>query len=125
MDIDRNKLYLDMLNQWLIIKQEGRSVGSYIEKCGWQSVAIYGMGIYGRHIIRELKGTKCRILYGIDRQKIDVYEGIKILNPAERLPEVDIVINSVIHEQDDIAKHLKTIISCPVVSLEEIVYASY
>ena len=41
--IERYKCYLDMMNQWLILLQEKKSICSYIEKEGWRFVAVYGM----------------------------------------------------------------------------------
>ena len=123
--IERYKCYLDMMNQWLILLQEKKSICSYIEKEGWRFVAVYGMSIYGRHVIRELKNTDCIVAYGIDRKAIGEYEGIKILKPVKGLPKVDVVINAVIHEHDDIRKNLQDIVSCPIISLEDIVFESY
>lgn len=117
--------YLDMMNQWLILKQEGKSITAYINRQGWQSVAIYGMGIYGRHIVRELEGTNYIIAYGIDRKVEGEYKGVKIFKPTDSLSEVDVVINSVIYDQNSIEKKLRNRISCPLVSLEDIVYSSY
>lgn len=114
-----------MMNQWLILKQEGKSITEYIKGQGWNSIAIYGMGIYGRHVVRELEGTDCIIVYGIDRKVEGEYRGIKIFEPAANLPEVDVVINSVIYDQECIEKNLQNIISCSLVSLEDIVYLSY
>lgn len=117
--------YLDMMNQWLILKQEKKSIYSYIKKQGWKSVAIYGMAIYGRHVIRELKETDCIVMYGIDRKEMNEYEGIEIVKPTEKLSKVDAVINTVIYEHAAIEKILKNALLCPVVSLEDIIYASY
>lgn len=119
------KRYLDMLNQWLILKQEGKSIAEYIRKQGWKMVAVYGMGIYGRHIIRELSDTECTVAYGIDQKADGEYKGVKILRPTVRLPEVDVVINSVIYDQNDIEENLRNVISCPLVRLEDIIYLSY
>ncbi len=120
-----SKRCLDMMNQWLILKQEGKSIDSYIKRQGWHSVAIYGMGIYGRHIVRELEDADCIVAYGIDQKVEGEYKGVKIFKPVEGLPEVDVVINSVIYDQDCIEKNLRNVISCPLVSIEDIIYSSY
>ena len=117
--------YLDMMNQWIILKQEGKSITSYIGKQGWRLIAVYGMGIYGRHIVRELEGTNCIVAYGIDRKVEGEYKGIKIFKPSGYLPEADVVINSVIYEQNNIEISICGTISCPLVSLEDIIFSSY
>ncbi len=125
MQAEEYERYLDMMNQWLILSQEGKRIDRFIRNQGWQSVAIYGMAIYGRHVIRDLKKTDCTVAYGIDRKKMDRYEGIEILQPINQLPDVDVIINSVLHRHDEIAGVLQKIVSCPVVSLEDVVFGSY
>ena len=56
---------------------------------------------------------------------MEQYEGIRILKPTDHLPDVDVVINSVIHRHGEIMGDLKDIILCPVVSLEDVVFGSY
>lgn len=90
-----------------------------------ETIAIYGMAIYGRHVVRELMGTDIVVNYGIDRKKLGEYEGVKIIQPTDRLPDVDVIINCVIHEHDIVAGLLHKLIRCPVVSLEDVVFASY
>lgn len=123
--IEEYKRYLDMLNQWLILEQEGKRINRYIEKQGWHKVAVYGMSIYGRHIIRELKTADCKVMYAIDQKRMDDYEGVKIWKPTDSLEKVDVVINSVIHEHDKIAEEMYSILLCPVISLEDVVFKSY
>ena len=125
MHVAEYEQYLTMMNQWFILAHEGKGIDRFIRKQGWQSVAVYGMAIYGRHVIRELKKTSCIVVYGIDRKKMEQYEGIRILKPTDHLPDVDVVINSVIHRHGEIMGDLIDIILCPVVSLEDVVFGSY
>lgn len=123
--VEDYKRYLDMMNQWLILGQEGKRLDRYLKDCDWCKIAIYGMSIYGRHIIRELSDTECIVIYAIDRKGMDDYRGVKVLKPTDFLPEVDVVINSVIHEHERIVEDIKSIIQCPIVSLEDVVFESY
>lgn len=117
--------YLDMMNQWLILKQQGKSIAFFLIEQGLNTAAVYGMGIYGRHVVRELKGTDCIVKCGIDRKEMDDYMGLRIVRPKEKLPEVDVVINAVIHEHSLIVQNLQQFLSCPVISLEDVIYGSY
>ncbi len=125
MQVEQYRQYLDMMNQWLILRQEGKNIGEYLKKKGYQAVAVYGMAMYGRHVIRELSGRDITISYGIDRKKMKPYKDIKVLQPTEKLPSTDIIINTVIHENANIAAALANLTDIPVVSLEEIVFGSY
>lgn len=117
--------YLNMMHQWLIIKHSGNSLDKYLTSRGQNKIAIYGMGIYGRHLVRELQNTDITVLYGIDRQDLEPYRNISILHLDQNLPKVDAVVNTVILEHTAIKKELDEIFDCPVISLEDLVFESY
>lgn len=117
--------YLNMMNQWLILKQEGKSIDRYLKRHGYNTVAVYGLAIYGRHVIRELQESDVKIMYGIDRREMDAYKNVKVIQPAEGMPLVDIIINTVLHDHIGIKMNLAPLISSPVVSLEDVIFESY
>lgn len=119
------KKYIDMLNQWLILKQEGKSIEGFLLQKGYHRIAIYGMGIYGRHLVRELQGTAIAIAYGIDQKKMISYDGIEMIQPAGNMPSVDSIVNTVIHDHTKIKKFLSQMTQAPVLSLEDIIFESY
>lgn len=125
MQIEDYERYLNMMNQWLILAQEGKSLERFIVRKGWQRIAIYGMSIYGRHAIRDLKKADCIVVCGIDRKKMSPYEGVVILEPTDQLPQIDVVINAVLHRHQEVDRDLQKVLSCPVVSLEDVVFGSY
>ena len=42
--IEKLNGYHDILNQWLFLKQEGRSLEQYFVNNGYETIAIYGAG---------------------------------------------------------------------------------
>ena len=121
----RDKRYLDMMDQWLILKQEGKSIVDYLAAKEYHTVAVYGMAVCGRHVIRELQGTDITVAYGIDRNKIRPYMGVAVRQPAEELPCVDVIINTAIFDHAVIQEMLAQLTKTPVISLEDIVFESY
>lgn len=116
---------LNMVNQWLILKMKGMDIATGLKKQGISHVAIYGMGVYGRHLVRELSQTEIAIDYGIDQKKMEPFMEVNVVKAKSDLPEVDLVINSVIYAHDEISQELKQLFKCPVVSLEDLVFGSY
>lgn len=114
-----------MMNQWFILKHEGKGIDRYLNKKGCSTVAVYGMAVYGRHVIRELQGSNIKVLYGIDRRKLSPYMDIAVLPPTEKLPPVDIIINTVLGDHANIQSDLAKLTDSPVVSLEDVVFESY
>lgn len=117
--------YLRMMDQWLILKQEGKCLDRYLLHCKYHNIAIYGMSVYGRHLIRELQGSAINILYGVDISNINPYHGIPVYRPMVELPRVDAVINTVLWDHASIKKKLSKKVNCPIISLEDVVYGSY
>lgn len=123
--MNREKQYLDMMNQWLILKHEGKGIEGYLQHKGYRSIAIYGMAVYGRHVVRELQGTGVAIAYGIDQKKMKPYKGVKVLQPTGELPYADVIINTVIHDHMGVKTILSGITDIPVIGLEDVVFDSY
>ena len=58
-------LYL-MMNQWVKIKQENKSIATYLEENGYKQVAVYGMNYVGETLLSELENTNVKVNYAID-----------------------------------------------------------
>ncbi|MCM1499966.1 MAG: hypothetical protein NC124_16000 [Clostridium sp.] len=123
--IDKFKGYYNMLNQWLVLKQEGKSLEQYFVDNQYKTVAIYGMGEMGNRLYDELKGSnKVKIKYAVDKNANSTYAELEVLESVDDLPEVDIIIVTAIFAFDEIEEELSQKSSCPVVSLDDVVYES-
>lgn len=117
--------YLDLMNQWLILKQKNIKLDDYLYKNNWKTIAIYGMGIYGRHLVRELESSnKCKICYGIDMVSKHSYHGIKIYRMDEISETVDVVINTIIYDSK-INLMIKEAMNCTIINIDELIFESY
>lgn len=115
------QLYL-MMNQWVQVKQEGKSIADYLDKEGYKNVAIYGMNYVGETLLREFTGTDISVKYGIDRKAETICSDIKVVVPDDDLENVDAVIVTAITVYDEIEEYLSEKIDCPILSLEGILY---
>ena len=123
MNFQREACYLSLMNQWLIRYQRGWPIENFfIHRC-INTVAIYGMGLYGRHLIRDLGGSSIKVSYAIDRKKKLPYEGVIVYQLDAQFPSVDAVIYSVLEGTDSIRLWLKTKFDCPIYSIEEVVFS--
>ncbi|MDE7131957.1 MAG: hypothetical protein K2O65_09200 [Lachnospiraceae bacterium] len=114
-------LYL-MMNQWVKIKQDNKSVSKYLEEQGFKNIAIYGMSYAGETLYNELKGTKINVEYGIDRNPGTIYTDLNVVSPDDDLQDVDVVIVTAITYFDEIEEMLSEKMNCPIFSLEDILY---
>lgn len=125
MTSEEYRRYLLMMNQWLILKQERKDISRYLINHGYRRVAIYGMGLYGRHIVRDLAGSEVTIAFGIDRTETESYMGVEIIKPKKELKGIDLVIISALRYSEEIRDTLKDICDCDIVELDQLVLAAY
>lgn len=114
-------LYL-MMNQWVRVKQEGKTLGSYFEKNGYKKIAVYGMSYAGETLLNELKGTGIEVAYGIDQKADERYSDVDIVSPDDELQSVDAIVVTPITFFDEIEEKLSKKTDCPILSLEDILY---
>lgn len=114
-------LYL-MMNQWVNVKQENKSVAEYLEKNGYTEIAVYGMNYVGETLMRELENSNVKIKYGIDKNAENIYMDVDLLTPDDDLPTVDAIIVTAITFFEDIEQSLSGKVDCPILSMEDILY---
>ena len=120
--VDKFKGYYNMLNQWLILKQEGKSLIEYFNKNGYKSVAIYGMGEMGNRLYDELKDSEIELKYAIDKNAAGTYSELNVIGKDEDFPEVDVLVVTATFAFDEIEDELSGKVDWPIVSLEDVVY---
>lgn len=115
------ELYL-LMNQWVRVRQENKSIARYLERNGYREIAVYGMNYVGETLLKELADSDVKIKYGIDRNAANLYSEINIVNPDKELREVDAVIVTAITFFDEIKEMLSTKLDCPILNMEDILY---
>lgn len=117
---NKYRSYVNLFNQWMTALEEEKDISLFFSKHNYNEIAIYGMGILGKHLYRQLK-QKVDIVYFIDRKvEIKKYQ-IPIYNPDEILPTVDVVVVTVIDEYEEISEVLKEKTNAEIVSLAEVI----
>ncbi|MCX7748465.1 MAG: TIGR04372 family glycosyltransferase [Clostridia bacterium] len=123
-----HKLYYELTNQWLKIKNQKKSVEDYFIKENIKSVAIYGCGELGKRLFEELRESDIRVICFIDK-KIDKNEifgdtPIQPINTVASFRNVDAIIITPIYHMDIILEELKeNKINIRMISLKDIIFS--
>lgn len=120
--IKKNEAILKMFSQWILNKQEGRSIAGYLKEKGYNKIAIYGMSSAGERLLDDLKQTDIEIAYGIDQNADRIFSEVEVVSPDGNLEPVDAVIVTAIYNFDEIEEKLSDLIDCPIISLEDVIY---
>lgn len=116
-----HELYM-AFDQWLRIRQEGKTLVEYFEKNDYKTVAIYGMKELGERLYDELKGTGIEVRYIIDKNADSIYADVDVVTPDDDLEPVDVIVVTAIYYFDEIEENLSEKVDYPIVSLEDILY---
>lgn len=116
-----HELYM-AFDQWLQIRQEGKTLVEYFTKNGYKTVAVYGMKELGERLCDELKGSEVTVSYAIDKNADSIYADVDVVTPDEELAPVDVIVVTAITYFDEIEEMLGEKVDCPIISLEDILY---
>lgn len=114
--------YFKVLDQWLTLLENNTDIKLYFKNKGYHSVAIYGMGVLGKHLCKYLENSEVQIIYGIDQNTSKTNYDFPIYSLEHTLTEADAVIVTATFDFENIKHDLSSHISCPIISLEEILY---
>lgn len=108
-----------LFNQWLLKKQEGKSIVEYFHKNEIKNIAIYGMSYVGERLYDELKNTDIEVKYAIDKNADNLYADVNVMLPSEELPEVDAIIVTPISYYYEIKEMLSAKVDYRIISLDD------
>lgn len=123
-DVEKFKSYYSMLNQWLALKQQGKTLEKYFIDNNYKTIAIYGMGEMGKRLYDELKDTSIKVKYAIDKEASSIYSELEVVDKDERFEEVDAIVITATFAYSEIERELREKINFSIISLDDVVYES-
>mgnify|MGYP004621908669 CR=1 FL=1 len=111
MDIYREKIrkyegYWRLFDKWLLMKERGECISDILKYRNINKVIINGLGMVGKHLVKDLLDGNIEILYGIDRTGDNGQFDFKVYMPDEIPESKDLIIITVDHEFEAIKKRL-------------------
>lgn len=119
---DKHLMLFLLMNEWVKVKQQGKSVSDKLLQQDIHKVAVYGMSYVGQRLCDELKGSDVKIIGCLDQKGGGKYSGYSI-TAADDIPgDIDAIIVTPVFYFDDIRKKLEGKTNAKIVSVEEIIY---
>lgn len=106
--IEKFNDYFDILDIWMDLQRRGVNVSTYFENIGVKTISIYGMGKLAKHLIEELRNTSIRIVYGIESNRCDEKNGVKVVGLNDNLDAVDMIVVTPTYDFEKIKRQLST-----------------
>ena len=118
----RDKKIYFCMDRWMQLREKGVGLAEYLIKKDIHDIAVYGIGVLGRHFVFEMEQSEIEIKYLIDRKAKKPFSGYQILRPTDELEEVDAIIVTAIGDFEEIYELLREKVKAHIISLEELIY---
>lgn len=109
------------LDSWMSLKERGINPADYLKRFHYNVIAIYGVGILGKHLLYELERSDIKIAYIIDQRAELEYPQAEVRSVHDKLDMVDAVVVTALADFDSIYETLKQKLRCPVFSIAELI----
>jgi len=113
---------MQVMNQWIIDKQNGKELSEFFVANGYKEIAIYGLSYLGERLLDELEGTDIAVKYAIDKNADNIYAPCEVVKPDDTLAPVDAIVVTAFFFFDEIERDLEDKADYPVISIEDVVY---
>lgn len=117
---DKNANLIKVFYLWIKCKQSKKNISFFLENKNFYNIAIYGMHFLGECLYDELKKTGITVSYGIDKNLNNIISDLKIVSPDDKLEKVDAIIVTPVFNFNEIERHLSPKVTCPIISIEDI-----
>ncbi len=121
--VDKFVDYFNILNQWLYIKNNKKSILEFFNNNNINKIAIYGMGELGNRLYEELRDTNIEIKYAIESKKIRLHVNLDVYLVSENLSGVDAIIVTPTFAFDEIKQELIKKVDCQIISLSKVIFS--
>lgn len=117
----KKEKYYHLLNKWVENREKNKKIDQVLVSMQIKNIAIYGMGDFGKHLVKELENSMVNIQLCFDKTTDFLY----MENPSKYIQnhyvDLDAVIVTPFLEYKEIRLFLKDYFSVPIISLEELI----
>lgn len=96
----------DLMWKIITIKQRRGGFQTYFEEQGIHTAAVYGLGVFGKILLKELEICGIEVVCGIDRSVTEC-GGLLILRPGDSVPACDALIVSLMEPEQVVRDYEK------------------
>lgn len=119
---DKHLMLFLLMNEWVKVKQQNKSVEDSLLKQGYKKIGIYGMSYAGQRLCDDLVNTSVEIVCCMDQKSGGSYRGYEIASVKDCPGGMDVVIVTPVFYYDEIRQQLERSVSARIISLEEVIY---
>lgn len=121
-NLDKFRRMFYILNDWTTLRESGKRIVPYLKRQNIHSIAIYGIGYLGKHLLQEVeKDGGLEIRYLIDRNAEWIHEAYPVRTMEDQLDKVDGVIVTLVQGEGRVVDQVKEKTGAVVYTIRELV----
>ncbi len=118
--VQKNDQIIRAFERWMKLKQSGKSIATFLQQSGYSHVAIYGFGKLGTCLYEELRDSKVKVDYIIDKNPDVISVEVDKYPVGVELPDTEMIIVTSIAFFNQVQDEVIDYCRCPIFSLEDI-----
>lgn len=113
------------LDKWMVNRENNKWIAEYLEFLNIEKIGIYGYGLLGKHLVRELKDKGCKISWVMDKtaRSDELCDYIARPEAENSIEDVDLAVITSLTNIEEIELFLLGIVTGQVIGLDELVDA--
>ena len=108
----------DLLYKWLVAEKSGINILSILDNIETENIGIYGYGILGKQLVKDMEDAHIRLTCIIDRNAHSLGCDYPIYTLDDELPELDMIIVTSVNF-NEVKNHIKQE-NCKIILLRDI-----
>lgn len=110
----KTQAYYNLMNKWFTNVQNNKKIEQVLRSLHIKSIAVYGIGILGKHLLKELENSSINVVSCMDKNT-------KFSRSMDGYSDIDAIIVTPVLEYKEIRLWLKEFFDVPIMSLEELI----
>jgi len=122
---DKRNKNLICMDKWMSNLEEGKKITDYLSTFQIHKVGIYGYGVLGKHLVREMQGLS--IVWVMDRSASgdDICDNVARPDVLNEQEDVDMAIIATVSDVEEIETLLLRFVTGKIISVEELIDSIY
>lgn len=124
---EKYKKNMQCLDRWLSNNENGKQIADYLNTYQIHRIGIYGYGMLGKHLVRELREQNFPVSWVIDRSSFCDDAGCNLVRPdnSGQLEDVDAAVITSLTNVEEMEDVLLDFVTGKIISVEELIDSIY
>lgn len=115
------------MDKWLSNHEKQKRIADYLNTFQIHRIGIYGYGMLGKHLVRELQAQGFPVSWVMDRSSLgdDICCSLMRPDDSDRLEDVDLAVITSLTSVEEMESVLLRFVTGRIISIEELIDSIY